>query len=770
MHFIKISGDLLGDVSALRSLVNKTKEFLKAGSCILFISGRQSTQTKLTTIGLNAAHVESNFSRSLEQLEKEYLDLAREVVPVVNQGETLSFIRKNFNDAENLCKGIQLLGECPDKARNLIQSIPALINTQLFFAASKAEKIPCTTNILEQNQESVAILIPDFGNNLHPIFKEQIIVASKLSYMCKELPFVTADPTKVGNAQLIPQLTYDEAIELSRYVHIGLHADLIDWTRKQQIEIELSDIIGNKQLISDSSKMPERGMITGITIAAGYALVSIEGSGMIGVPGFAQRVFAALYKESINISLISQGASEHAICLAVKDNQIDIATTTLEIAFYKEIIDGIIKPIQYQPAVTLVELIGENMRSHPGISGRMFSALGNNGINILAIAQGSNEMNISAVVKQEDSQKALNVLHEAFFEFAYREVNLFMVGAGNVGKKLLDQLSSQFQSLVDKHHIKIVLAGICNSKKMLINAEGIQLDQWKNMLASGKDSNTFQFANEMIRLNLRNSVLVDVTANQDVPALYSMVLKKSMSIVACNKIAASDRYKQYQELKMLALSYNCKFLFETNVGAALPVIGTLNDLMKSGDNIQKIEAVLSGTLNFVFDNYDGSSSFATVVKTAQDEGYTEPDPRLDLSGLDVMRKIIILARETGVAIEMEDISCNGFLPAACMEGSVENFYQSLKANEIHFQHLLDAAKSENAKLKFVATYSNGKASVGLQHIKAESEMYHLYGKDNIVLFYTDRYPIQPLVVKGAGAGADVTASGVFADILRTINR
>jgi aspartokinase/homoserine dehydrogenase 1 len=400
----------------------------------------------------------------------------------------------------------------------------------------------------------------------------------------------------------------------------------------------------------------------------------------------------------------------------------------------------------------------------------MFGALGNNGINILAIAQGSNERNISAVVRESDRNKALNVLHEAFFEHTFREVNLFIAGTGNVGKKLLEQLTSQIRMLAERQHIRVVLAGISNSRKMCIDPAGIDPMHWEAILNSGENANAHLFANEMTRLNLRNSVLVDVTANKEIPDLYAGLLKKSMSVVACNKIAASDRYEKYRELKQLALAYNCRFLFETNVGAALPVIGTLNDLIKSGDQILRVEAVLSGTLNFVFNNYDGQKSFASVVKAAQDEGYTEPDPRLDLSGTDVMRKIMILAREAGLVMEMEEISCHAFLPSACMEGTVDDFYVSLEKHEPHFRSLLQGAEKENAKLKFVATLAEGKASVGLQHIQPSSEMYHLYGKDNIVLFYTERYPLQPLVVKGAGAGAAVTASGVFADILRTINR
>jgi aspartokinase/homoserine dehydrogenase 1 len=770
MHIVHIKGELLGDAKGMMALLQQSAKLLQESSCMLLITGRLTTEKQLEAIAQSAADADTDFSALLTELEIGYLQLARDVVPVIHQGTTLSFIRKKFNDIDDLCKGIQLLGECPAKTLQLISSIPALIMVQLCHAACKALEIPSTAELNMGEPVATLIILADNRNIFHPAFHQLAGRVTQITCMVEELPFVTADRHSVKHAKDISCLTHDEAVELSRHTANSISADLIAWARKHQLEITVKSRKQNETKITSGSDMPERGMITGITAVSGYALINIEGSGMIGVAGFAQRVFAALYKKEINISLISQGASEHAICIAVQKDQCGNAVGTLTTAFEKEIGQGVIKPIQYQSPVALLELIGENMRNHPGISGRMFGALGNNGINILAIAQGSNERNISAVVGEADQNKALNVLHEAFFEHTFKEVNLFIAGTGNVGKKLLEQLSSQIQMLAERQHIRIILAGISNSRKKYIDPTGIDPMHWEAMLNNGENANPHLFANEITRLNLRNSVLVDVTANKEIPDLYARLLKKSMSVVACNKIAASDKYEKYRELKQLALAYNCRFLFETNVGAALPVIGTLNDLIKSGDQILRIEAVLSGTLNFVFNNYDGKKSFASVVKSAQDEGYTEPDPRLDLSGTDVMRKIMILARESGQPMEMEDISCNAFLPAACMEGSVDDFYASLEKYESHFRSLLHTAENENAKLKFVATFAEGKASVGLQHIQPSSEMYHLYGKDNIVLFYTERYSLQPLVVKGAGAGAAVTASGVFADILRTINR
>jgi bifunctional aspartokinase / homoserine dehydrogenase 1 len=413
-----------------------------------------------------------------------------------------------------------------------------------------------------------------------------------------------------------------------------------------------------------------------------------------------------------------------------------------------------------------VAVVGEQMKSLPGISGKMFGALGRNGINVRAIAQGSSEKNISAVLKGSDVRKAINVLHEAFFETTYKQLNVFVAGAGNVGSKLLGQLHQQLHYLKENMRLQIQVVGIANSRRHLLDPQGIDLNHWKEALAQAPAGNIQSFCQNMVALNLRNAVFVDVTANADVAAVYDGLLEKNIAVVACNKIAASDRYSRYKKLKQLSRVHNAPYLFETNVGAGLPVIGTLNDLVRSGDKINTIQAVLSGTLNFVFNHYDGSQSFSSVVRQAQAEGYTEPDPRLDLGGTDVVRKIMILARETGAMLEMEEIENQSFLPASCFEGSVEDFYVAMEKEEPHFKALLQAAQEKGAKLKFVAQYHLGRAKVGLEHIAPDSDFYHLYGKDNLVLFYTDRYPEQPLVVKGAGAGADVTASGVFADIIR----
>jgi aspartokinase/homoserine dehydrogenase 1 len=508
------------------------------------------------------------------------------------------------------------------------------------------------------------------------------------------------------------------------------------------------------------------GSVRGISSIARIALLSLEGSGMVGIPGFSKRLFEALSNEKVNVILITQGSSEHSICVGIDEANASIAKTSVDAAFNHEIETGKVEPLIIEKDLSIIALVGDQMKSHPGISGKMFGALGRNGVNVRAIAQGSSERNISAVIASADVKKAINILHEEFFQTSYKQLNLFITGTGNVGSRLIAQLRQQQKYLLDQLQLQVRVIGLANSRKMVFNEEGIDLEHWKEALGKGQPMELDEWVRNIQSKNMRNAVFADVTANDQVAGTYDSLLQKSISVVACNKVACSSPYAYYKRLKDLAREYNSLFLFETNVGAGLPVIGTLNDLLRSGDKVSRIEAVLSGTLNFVFNHYNGKKPFAEIVRQAQEEGYTEPDPRLDLSGTDVMRKIMILAREAGEKMEMEEIQNHSFMPASCMQGSVEDFYAAMAVEEEHFSRLYADAARAGKKLKFVAKYENGKASVGLQHIDPQHDFFHLYGKDNVVLFYTDRYPEQPLVVKGAGAGAEVTASGVFADIIR----
>ena len=415
-------------------------------------------------------------------------------------------------------------------------------------------------------------------------------------------------------------------------------------------------------------------------------------------------------------------------------------------------------------------LVGDNMKNHQGISGRMFSALGQNNINIRAIAQGASEKNISAVIAEKDVKKALNTIHERFFEDQTKQLNVFITGVGNVGERLVEQIHQQKKYLKEQLKINLRVIGLSNSRTMIFDESGLSLKTWKEDLALGEKATLEGFLERNKSLNLRNSIFVDVTANEEVSNIYAHYLKESIAVVACNKIACSSSFENYSNLKRLSVKYNAPFLFETNVGAGLPIIDTLNHLIASGDRITSIQAVLSGSLNFVFNNFDNTTKFHDVVKQAQKEGYTEPDPRIDLSGVDVARKILILARESGVKMNLEDIENTSFLTENNLKStSVDDFYNSLIADEDHFQKLYASAKKNDCQLKYVAEFDGISAKVSLKEIPKDHPFYNLKGKDNIVMFYTQRYPEQPMIIKGAGAGADVTASGLFSDIIRIGN-
>jgi len=584
----------------------------------------------------------------------------------------------------------------------------------------------------------------------------------------------TANPNLVNQAKPIKEISYQEAMELS---HFGAKV-IYPPTILPALDKEIPIIIKNTLLPNDEGTLIHKGKsikksaVKGISHIDDISLLTLEGNGMVGVPGISKRLFEALSLNEINVKFITQASSEHSICFAIDQDEAINAKKAIDEQFEFEIFQKKVEPLIIENDLSIIALVGDNMKSHQGISGKMFSELGNNNVNIRAIAQGSTEKNISAVISRKDVKKALNSLHSVFFENQIKKINLFIVGVGNVGSKLLDQIKQQQSYLLNKLHIDIQVIALANSKKMVFIENGIDLFNWNNELVNnGESANLDLFYDKTKHLNLRNSVFVDNTANDEVPEQYAKYLKDSVAVVACNKIACSSEIKNYKNLKFLARKYNAPFLFETNVGAGLPIIDTLNNLIASGDEVTQIQAVLSGSLNFIFNNYNDKTSFYNVVKQAGIEGYTEPDPRIDLSGVDVMRKILILARESGKEMELEDINNNSFLPQSSFDAdSVADFMETLKKEESHFKNLRQAAESEGCRLKYVAEFKNGKSKVGLQNIAKDHPFYNLEGKDNIVLFYTNRYKEQPLIIKGAGAGADVTASGIFGDIIRTGNR
>ena len=811
MQVLKFGGTSVANAKNMNVVVSIVQEKLRDDDKIAIVL---SALGGITDALLEAATLASVgdilYKQKLIAIEQRHLTTVRELIPLDKQSSVLSMVKKRCNEIEDTCNGVFLLKELSARTKDSVVSYGELLSSQIFAAKLKSlgidntwqdarELIVTNSNFGNANVDFAStnkniadfiatvqdpvVIIPGFtgkdkngdtttlgrgGSDYTAAIVGSAVNASVVEIWTDVSGMMTADPRLVSNAKIIQEISYQEAMELSHFGAKVIYPPTIQPLMNKGIPV----VIKNTFAPSDAGTWIRNDIarnvnaIRGISSINNLSLISLEGSGMVGIPGFSKRLFEALSNEKINVILITQSSSEHSICVGIEEANADRAKAVIDEAFAYEIEIKKVEPLVVEKGLAIVALVGDSMKNHPGISGKMFGALGRNGVNVRAIAQGSSERNISAVIALADVKKAINVLHEEFFETTYKQVNLFISGTGNVGSKLLAQLQQQQKHLLEHLRLQVRIAAVGNSRKMLFNDEGVDLSRWDELLSGAEAMDMNEFIKTIQKKNLRNSVFVDVTANDAIATTYPEYLQKSISVVACNKIACSSSYEYYKKLKDLAREFNALFLFETNVGAGLPVIGTLNDLLRSGDKVNRIEAVLSGTLNFVFNNYTGEKSFAKIVRQAQDEGYTEPDPRLDLSGMDVMRKIMILARESGEKLEMEDISNESFMPASCMEGDVENFYREMEQNEDHFLKLVTEAKKAGMKLKFVAKFVDGKASVGLQHIDPQSDFYHLYGKDNAVLFYTNRYTEQPLVIKGAGAGAEVTASGVFADIIR----
>ncbi len=790
------------------------KESLK-NKIVVIVSALHGVTDQLIKAAEYASVKDESYIQVVQGLEDKHISLVKDLFPITEQSSWLSFVKKHFNDIEDLYNGIAVLGELTDRIKDKIASYGEFLSSKIIAAKLQHEGLDCiwinladlirtdsnftnakvdftcTENniisFLNENKNRIIVgpgfVAHDEKNNATTLgrggsdYTASIVAASvhaeELQIWTDVSGMMTADPRLASNAKPISEISYHEAMELSHFGAKVLYPPSIQPVMEKNINLIIKNTFdpdAQGTLISHQlrSSGNEKQIAVGISNMNSIALLTLEGSGMVGIPGISAKLFQCLSHEKINIILITQGSSEHSITMAIEEKEALRAEQAINSSFADDINLKRVYAVKIETGLSIVALVGESMKSRSGVSAKMFGCLGNNGINIRAIAQGSSERNISIVISEKDSKKAVNVLHEEFFESEIKQIHVYICGTGNVGSKLIQQIYDQNAYLKENFLINLRIAGISNSRHMVFSDKGISQDDYSIIDRHREKASVQGFAEEIIRQNLRNSVFVDVTASPDVPEVYESLLKRSVNIVACNKIAASSDFKKYKTLKNTARNHNCNFYFETNVGAGLPVIGTINDLIKSGDKIQSIKAVLSGTLNFVFNQYDGSRTFSEVVAQAQMEGYTEPDPRLDLSGTDVARKILILAREAGYPLQFEEIENIGFLPEECMQGSVSDFYENLTKYEDHFKNLLNHAQNEGKILKYVAEFEEGKAKVGLQHIAPESDLFHLYGKDNIVIFKTLRYSEQPLVVKGAGAGADVTASGVFADIIRSI--
>ena len=691
---------------------------------------------------------------------------------ILNFGELLSYqlihsvaTQKNI-DAKK--KNTQELIVTYSEKKNLIfdyEKTKFLVNN--YFKKNKF-KFLFVPGFVSKNSKNKPSNLGRGGSDLTASLLANILNADKLEIWTDVSGMYTANPNLVKNAKVIPEISYNEAMELSHFGAKVIYPPTIQPSTKKNIPITIKNtFFPNEKGTIISKKKTKESVVRGISHVEDISLLTLEGSGMIGVPGYSQKLLSVLSQNNINVIMITQASSEHSICIGINSSDVELAKNKINERFLLEIKSNLINKVKIEKNKSIIALVGDKMKNRQGISGKMFLTLGNNNINVKAISQGASERNITAVIEKKDVKKALNILHEAFFEEQTKKIHLFIIGIGNVGGKFIEQISNQKKYLIEKFRLNINIIGISNSKKMFFSSDGILYENLNSSLKKGEKTDLNEFFIKVKKLNLRNSVFIDNTANNYVASTYTKYLKNNIGVVTCNKIACSDNYENYIKLKNLSKKYNTPFLFETNVGAGLPIIDTLNHLITSGDKIQKIQAILSGSLNFIFNNYNTTRSFRDVVYDAMKKGYTEPDPKIDLSGVDVSRKILILARECGHKVELEDVVNYKFLSDDCLNSiNNDDLFKNLLKNEKHFKDLYNKANDKNCKLKYVANYENGLASVGLNEIEKYHDFYNIEGSDNIILFYTDRYNERPLIVKGAGAGAEVTASGIFADLIR----
>ncbi len=815
MNILKFGGTSVGSAQSISALIEILRKERGDENPIVVLSAMGGVTNTLLEMAENARKAQ-DYADQLKAVEAKHFEVIRALLPAGAQNPVLTKLKIYFNELEDILQSVYNLRELSLQTKDLIlsygercsnamvshiarQQFPealyvdgseliktdsnfgqAKVDTQLSemlireFYESNKDKLLFVTGFISSNDEGRITTLGRGGSDYTAAIWGAALNAAEIQIWTDVDGMLTADPRIVRKAFSLPELSYTEAMELSYFGAKVIYPPTMIPAFLKKIPIVIKntfnvDFAGTYiKHGAQASTLP----IKGISSIDEISILNLSGSGMVGKAGFSGRLFSLLSREQVNVVLITQSSSEHSITFAVKPTDALKALSLINKEFELELQARKLEYPEVENGLSILAIVGENMKRTPGISGKLFNALGRNGVNIRAIAQGSSEYNISVILSRADLSKAVNAVHDAFYSDLKKTLNVFCLGTGNIGKTLFQQLQNQMPFLAKNNDLQVKVMGISNTRKMYLNPEGINLGSWEAVLEEqGEKADLAEFIKQMRGMNLANCVFVDNTASHNPIQHYLDVLQSSISVVTCNKIGNSAEYDQYVAFKEAARKHGVEFYYETNVGAGLPIIRTLKDLMLSGDRIARIEAILSGTISYIFNNFKGDRLFHEVVKEAQDMGYTEPDPRDDLNGKDFMRKMLILARDAGYALEEKDVSIESMLPAACMAASsVADFYKEMENNAAHFENLKEEAAKSNKVLRYIGKLEEGKVTITLQMVDDNHPFYMLSGSDNIISFTTDRYKERPLVVKGPGAGAEVTAAGVFADIINVGKR